>query len=205
MNTTKSVKQRNLKQIVKLIILKKSLILDTNIFEASKNKTRVLVLSTHSSVMKLLLEVLNFYQKEFDYYLDNGDFTNSNNDFVILQTSDLEKATLFEPNIALITSEIPNEELPLLLQKITAGGVLIYSTSVSEAVEKSENFFRRLEFRETEFQKSNTTFTLQTNIGAIPVSFSEEILIKNMEGIKLLSQQFGVMEEEFYEPVMGFE
>ena len=123
---------------------------------------------------------------------------------VILQTSDLEKATLFKPNIALITSEIPNEELPLLLQKITAGGVLIYSTSVSEAVEKSENFFRRLEFRETEFQKSNTTFTLQTNIGAIPVSFSEEILIKNMEGIKLLSQQFGVMEEEFYEPVMGF-
>ena len=42
------------------------------IFEESKNKTRVLVLSTHSSVMKLLLEVLNFYQKEFDYYLENG-------------------------------------------------------------------------------------------------------------------------------------
>ena len=178
--------------------------MDTNIFEESKNKTRVLLLSKHSSVMKLLIEVLNFYQKEFDYYLENGDYCNSNNDFVILQTSDFEKATLFEPNIALITSEIPQEKLFPLLQKITAGGVLIYSSRVSEAVEKSENFFRRLEFTETRFQKSNNTFTLQTNIGAIPLSFSEEILLKNMEGIKLLSQQFGVMEEEFYEPVMSF-
>ena len=176
-----------------------------NIFEESKNKTRVLVLSTQSSVTKLLIEVLHFHEKEFDFYLENGDFSNSNNDFVILETSDVQKATLFEPNIVLISSEIPAETIAPLLQKITAGGALVYHSSISETVENAQNFFRKLEFIETQFQKSNSTFTLQTNIGAIPILSSDEHLIKNIEGIKLLAQQFGVMEEEFYEPVMSFE
>lgn len=175
------------------------------ILEESKNKTRVLVLSSQPSVTKLLLEVLNFNQKEFDYYLENGDHSNSHNDFVIFETSDAEKATLFEPNIALISSEISGEKIIPVLEKITAGGVLVYHSGISEIVDQSLNFFRKLEFIETKFQKLGNAFTLQTNIGAIPISSSDENLIQNIDGIKLLAQQFGVMEEEFYEPVMGFE
>lgn len=176
-----------------------------NTFSEFKNKTRVLVLSTQTSVSKLLIEVLNFHQKEFDFYLKSSDFNNSNNDFIILETSDLAKATLFEPNIVLITSEFTGELIIPLLNKITAGGVLIYHSNLNEVVDKSENFFRKLEFAEIDFHQSNSTYTLQTNIGAIPITSSDEILIKNIEGVKLLAQQFGVMEEEFYEPVMSFE
>lgn len=176
-----------------------------NIFEESKNKTRVLVLSTRPSITKLLLEVLNFHGKDFDFYLDNGAFNNSNNDFVILETSDLEKATTFEPNIVLITSEISGEQAIPVLEKIIPGGILVYDSNLSEWVEKSLNFFRRLEYSGTNFSKSNSNFTLQTNIGAIPISSSDENLIKNIDGVKLLAQQFGVMEEDFYEPVMNFE
>jgi len=177
----------------------------TEIFDESKNKTRVLVLSTQPSAAKLLLEVLHFHGKNFDFYLENGDFSNTDNDFVILETSDLKKATLFEPNIVLITSEINNEDLIPFLGKITAGGVLVYHSNIAETVEQSQNFFRKLAFDDAEFLTSNHTFTLQTNIGAIPVATSDEILIKNIDGVKLLCQQFGVMEEDFYEPVMSFE
>ena len=44
----------------------------------------------------------------------------------------------------------------------------------------------------------------------MPVSYTHldvykrQDLLRNIAGIKLLSQQFGVMEEEFYEPVIGF-
>ncbi len=41
-------------------------------------------------------------------------------------------------------------------------------------------------------------------MGSIPVNSTDENFLRNIEGIKLLSQQFGVMEEEFYEPVIGF-
>ena len=175
-----------------------------HIFDEAKNKTRVLVFSTHSSIAKLLHEVLHFYDKDFGFYLENGDFENSSSDFAILETGDIEKATLFQPTIVLITSEIPGETIIPLLSKITAGGVLIYHSSLSEAVEKSENFFRKLEFDHPQFQKSVAGFVLETNIGAIPISSSDEHLLKNIEGVKLLSQQFGVMEEEFYEPLMSF-
>ncbi len=175
------------------------------ILEKSKNKTRVLVLSTQSSVTKLLIEVLHFHEKEFDFYLENGDFSNSNNDFVIFETSDADKATLFEPNIALVTTEIAGEKIIPVLEKMTAGGVLVYHSGISEIVDQSLNFFRKLEFTDTKFQQSDNTYTLQTNIGAIPISSNDENLIQNIDGIKLLAQQFGVMEEEFYEPVMSFE
>ena len=176
-----------------------------NIFEEFKNKTRVLVLSTQPSIAKLLLEVLNFYGKDFDFYLDNGTFESSGSDFIILETSDLEKAGLFKPNIALFTSEMVGEEILPVLENMIAGGVLVYHSSSDEVVEKSLNFFRKLAYSETEFQKTNDTFILQTNIGQIPICSQDEFLIKNIDGVKLLTQQFGVMEEDFYEPVMSFE
>ena len=57
-----------------------------NIFEESKNKTRVLVLSSQPSVAQLLLEVLQFHDKDFDFYLEDGSFKNSDTDFVIFET-----------------------------------------------------------------------------------------------------------------------
>lgn len=174
------------------------------ILERSINKTRVLVLSSQPSVAKLLLAVLHFHEKDFDFYLEDGSFENSDNDFVILESSDLAKAASFEPNIVLITSEISDDKVSSVIEKITPGGVLVYYSHLSDIAEESNNFFRKLEFTGTDFLKIGSAFTLRTNIGEIPISTSDENLIKNIDGIKLLSQQFGVMEEDFYEPVMSF-
>ena len=96
-----------------------------NIFEESKNKTRVLVLSSQPAVTQLLLEVLHFHEKDFDFYLEDGSFSNADNDFVIIETSNLEHAASFEPNIALISAEISDNEINSVIEKITPGGVLI--------------------------------------------------------------------------------
>ena len=63
----------------------------SEIFEYSKNKTRVLVLSSIPSVAKLLKEVLDFNRKDFDYFLKEGSSSTHENDFVIFETSDIEK------------------------------------------------------------------------------------------------------------------
>jgi hypothetical protein len=174
-----------------------------NIFDPLKNKTRVLILSTQTSVPKLFLEVLDFHQKDYLFYSENN--PNSECDFVILATSDFHKSILFEPNIVLITSEISHDEVHSVLNKIIAGGVLIHHSNLNNSVEKSANFFRKLEFTDINFQRSNPSFTLETKIGSIPISFSDENLIKNIKGLQLLAQQFGIMEEDFYESVMNFE
>ncbi len=177
----------------------------SEIFGYSQNKTRVLVYSSHPSVTKLLIQVLDFHGKDFDFFFENGFSKNSENDFVILETSDSKKASDFQPNIVLISDEISSEKAELILPNIISGGILIYAKNIENAVENTENYFRKLLFTESEFRRNGDSYVLTTEIGSIPLISNDENLIKNINGIKLLCQQFGVMRDEFYEPVMSFE
>ena len=176
-----------------------------DILTYSKDKTRVLLYTSNPSITHLIQKVLNFYEKEFDFFLENGLIQNEGNDFVILETSDLEKATQFKANIFFISDEINSDHIDSALQNITPGGILIYPIELEKVVNECQHFFRRLPFTDSLFLKNEHQFILSTQIGLIPLISTDENLIKNLEGIKLLCQQFGVMEEEFYEPLMSFE
>ena len=171
----------------------------------SQHKTRVLIYSSHQKVSGLMLYVLDFFGKEVDYFLENGSIKQADSDFVILETSDIQKASEFRPNIALISEEINNENLSLLLKNITAGGVLIYSEKIRETVDLAENYFRRLPFCDVEIKNQADKIVIKTEMGNIPLLSGDENFVKNINGIQLLCQQFGVMEEDFYEALMSFE
>ncbi|OWK73647.1 hypothetical protein CBW16_09065 [Flavobacteriaceae bacterium JJC] len=177
----------------------------SEILAFSKNKTRVLLCTSHPSVAKLVMAVLDFYSKEADFFSIHGVSRNSGSDFVVFETSDLQKAAAFQPNIVLISEEINPDQILSVLQNITPGGVLVYPEKFAGVVESAENYFRKLPFTVSEFKRNDDHFVLNTEMGSIPLLSGDENLIQNIEGIKLLCQQFGVMEEEFYEPVMSFE
>lgn len=170
----------------------------------AKHKTRVLVFSSYPSVSQLLLEVLDFNSKDFDFFLQSGESSKSANDFVILETSKLEKALTFQPNIVLITDETQAQDLVQIGEKMTAGGVFIYSDDQENAIDSLNNFVRKMPFNPTDFKKHNEGSIIETDFGGIPTATSNENLLRNLNGLKLLAQQFGVMESEFYEPLMGF-
>lgn len=170
----------------------------------SQNKTRVLIYTSQPAVSQLTVQVLEFYHKDFDFFSNNGFYKREDHDFVVFETSRLEEAAAFKPNIVLVSDEIDLQTADGLLQNITPGGVLIYSEKFDNVVESSTNFFRKLPFALSNFQKDNTQITLSTEMGSIPLTSGNEDLIRNLDGIKLLCQQFGIMEEEFYEPVMSF-
>lgn len=177
----------------------------SEIYEYSQKKTRVLVYSSVSSVMKLLVSVLDFHGKDFDFFSENDFSKNPENDFVILETSDLKKASAFKPNIVFISNEIPAENIIPVLPNIISGGVLIYPENIENEIENVGNYFRKIPFSKTGSQKNNDSYILNTEIGIIPLMTNDENLIENQNGIKLLCQQFGIMEEDFYEAVMSFE
>lgn len=176
----------------------------SDILSCSKDKTRVLIYTSHSPIMRLIIEVLTFYGKEFDFFTENSSSQNEGNDFAIFETADLEKAAAFKANIFFISNEINSKEVETAIKNITPGGVLIYPVALEKTVDECQHFFRRLPFNDSLFQKTIEQFVLSTDIGSIPLITTDENLIKNLEGIKLLCQQFGVMEEEFYEAIMGF-
>ncbi len=177
----------------------------SEILQYSTKKTRVVLYTSQFSIVKLVFHALDFLGKEYDFSLMNGENRVSNSDFVILATDDAQKVMDFEPNIILISEEMSSDHLLSIVENITAGGVLIYPENEEIFIEKAENYFRKLAFLPTEFSKSGENFILHTDMGNIPLISKDEDLLKNINGIQLLCQQFGVMEEDFYEPMMTFE
>ncbi len=178
--------------------------INTEIFSSFRDKSRILIYSKTPSAAKCLVHILQFHQKDFDYILSNNSSI-SNQDFIILESENLEIATEFQPNIVLISTETEVQDLPKIMENIVSGGVIIFPQGFENVVENSDQFFRKLSFNDFEIQNKNGNIELKTEIGFIPVPFSEENLVKNLKGIKLICQQFGVLEEDFYEPLMSFE
>lgn len=177
----------------------------SNMLHNSAPKTRVLLFSKNPSVAELILKVLNFHHKHFDFLLANGHYREEENDFVIFETSEENQAASFQPNIALISADMEAEKIIPILKNVIPGGIVIYPDAMENEIENSSNYFRRLSYNMSEFQKNKNQYLLNTEMGSIPLQTKEENLVKNLDGIKLLCQQFGVMEEDFYEPVMEFE
>lgn len=176
-----------------------------NSFEIFRNKTRALIFTTQPAVAKLVQKTLSFYDKDVDFFSPERSPETYTSDFIILPISEITDARAFEPNIVFISSEMNIGDLSELFPKITPGGVLIHHEEISAVVENSENFFKKMEFGDPKIRKSERSFVLQSDMGAIPLETGDELLIKNLVGIQYFTQQFGVMEEEFYEPLMNYQ
>lgn len=171
----------------------------------SQHKTRVLIYSSYPKTAKLVLHVLDFFGKNTDFILANGKSKTADCDFVILETSDLQKAADFKANIGLISDEMGSGNLTSILKNITAGGILVYPENMEETVDEAENYFRKLSFSNAEFKTEGEKILISTEMGEIPLASGDANLVKNINGIKLLCQQFGIMEEDFYEAMMSFD
>ena len=178
--------------------------INTEIFSSFRDKSRILIYSKTPSLAKCLVHILDFHQKDFDYILTNNSSI-SDHDFIVLETESLEIATQFQPNIVLISTETEVQDLPKIMENIVSGGVLVFPKKFETEVENSAQFFRKLSFDDFEFQEKNGMIEIKTEMGTIPLPFNEENLLKNLKGIKLISQQFRILEEDFYEPLMSFE
>ena len=91
----------------------------------SQNKTRVLLFTSLESVSNLVLDILHFNGKNFDYFLKNRELNEPENDFVILETSYLDIAFLFLPNIVFISDEYNFTKKKDIFKNIISGGILV--------------------------------------------------------------------------------
>jgi hypothetical protein len=173
-------------------------------FPSFKDKTRVLICSNQVEVAKCIFHTLEFYNKDFDYLLQDHSQKNSDEDFIFLESSTLEIAAQFKPNIVLVTSEVPEDKISEIAKNITGGGVLIYPEKFENILEPLQNYFRKLPFLPAQVILKNGHLFLDTEMGEIPLQSKNENLMTEIKGIQLLSQQFGIMEEQFYDPILSF-
>ncbi len=171
-------------------------------FEKAQHKTRVLVAG--NEVPQLLKNILNFHGKNFDEVTETP--ADTENDFALYFTHDIIAGSDFRPNIALITTPVNAEESQLLVSKMTSGGILIYPENhvhFLEALQQTPNYFRQLPYSTSEYSQKDGYFIAKTSLGELPLEIQELETMMHLEGLRLCCQQFGLLEEEFYEALLA--
>ena len=187
-----------------------------------------------TTITSMILHVLNFHNKEIDYMVgaqlegfdcmvkitEDTDFMILEGDEYLSSADDRQPKFLhYHPNIALIsgiawdhinvfkTFDVYLEQFRKFTESITSGGVLVYNEEDEEVVkivENSQKYFRKLPYKTPEYSIREGKVYLKTSMGEIPLSVFGKHNLLNMEGAKLICQQLGIMEEEFYEAIMSF-
>lgn len=187
-----------------------------------------------TTITSMILHVLSFHNKEIDYMVgaqlegfdcmvkitEDTDFMILEGDEYLSSAEDRQPKFLhYHPNIALIsgiawdhinvfkTFDDYLEQFRKFTESITSGGVLVYNEEDEEVVkivENSQKYFRKLPYKTPEYSIREGKVYLKTSMGEIPLSVFGKHNLLNMEGAKLICQQLGIMEEEFYEAIMSF-
>ena len=187
---------------------------EKTIFEATKNKTRVVISGDQkrSEITSVILHVLNFHNVQADFIIGENyekASLSTENDFVIIEAKASENLENLRANIALITN-ISNDEnignYKNFIYKITAGGVLVYNQehkNLTNLAENSENYFRKFPYQKPAYTAKNDIFFLETELGEIPLKNSDLEVINHMEAARYICQQLGILEENFYEALLS--
>lgn len=169
----------------------------------ANNSTRIALFAS-TIFGDCLRHCLNFNQIKFSFYSKKHQNVYPT-DFQIFQIEVGEEFNAIKPNIAFIVPETDHQFAELNLEKIINGGVLIYNEKLEEKIAVTQGFFRKLSFENSQITTENSQIFLETDFSQIPLQISDPILIENLPGLKILCQQMGIMEEEFYEALMEFE
>ena len=169
-------------------------------WESYLAKTRILILGRAAG--SLFRYIQDFHGKEIDV-IESGSSPSSCNDFALLITEESETAASFNPNILLNTLKAEED---MLLNTIVAGGVYIFPETAEKTIdlETSSVYSRRIAYAAGVYTFAAGTTSLETEMGPVPLLISNPELLDHLEGVRLLCQQTGIMEEAFYEALMNY-
>lgn len=189
--------------------------IEKNIYEVSKNKTRVVISGTkkRTEITAIILHVLKFHKIETDFIFGenyNNAHLTSKNDFIIIEGRPSANIENLHANIALISEIHETEDAEIyknFINRITSGGVLVYNeenTILAHLAENSENYFRKFPYKKPIIENKNNIFYLETELGNIPLQITDAELVYQLEGARYICQQLGILEENFYEALLNF-
>lgn len=187
-----------------------------------------------TTITSMVLHVLNYHDKEVDYMvgaqLEGFDVMvrlTEENDFMVMEGDEYLSSTLdrrpkillYQPNIALIsgiawdhvnvfpTFENYVEQFRLFVESIIEGGVLIYNEEDEELkkiVYATEKAIKKFPYKVPEHFIDNGITYLNTFEGPIPLEIFGDHNLSNLEGARLICNQLGIMDDDFYEAIQSF-
>ncbi len=169
-------------------------------WEDYRDKTRILILGTGAGT--LYTYILDFLGREMDL-ITAASAPSSSNDFALLISDNPDSASGFSPNIVLNTLTQPGNAV---LSHLVAGGIYIFpeGTESNDETEVPAVFCRRIPYPASSYALTESSAVVTTDLGPLPVSVNDPSLLDHLEGVRILCQHTGIMEEEFYEALMNY-
>lgn len=187
-----------------------------------------------TSITSMILHVLHYHGKEVDYMvgaqLEGFDVMvklTEENDFMVMEGDEYLSSTLdrrpkillYQPNIALIsgiawdhvnvfpTFENYVHQFELFTESIRAGGAVIYNAedeNVVKVVESVEKSLKKFPYKTPSYRIEEGITYLTTEVGPIPLEIFGKHNLSNLEGARLICNQLGVMDDDFYDAIQSF-
>ena len=187
-----------------------------------------------TTITSMILHVLHYYDREEDYMvgaqLEGFDVMvklSEDSDFMIMEGDEYLSSTLdrrpkfllYQPNIALLsgiawdhinvfpTFENYVEQFDAFVNSITNGGVVVYNQEdieVMKVVQRSQNPIRKIPYKTPAHEIIDGITYLETADGPIPLEIFGKHNLSNLEGARLICNQLGIMDEDFYEAIQTF-
>jgi UDP-N-acetylmuramate: L-alanyl-gamma-D-glutamyl-meso-diaminopimelate ligase len=206
------------------------------IYEQSKDKTRVVIGGSHgkTTITSMILHVLNFYQRDFDYLVgaqlegfdtmvrvtQEAPVIIIEGDEYLASPIDLRpKFHLYKANIAVLsgiawdhinvfpTFENYVEQFRLFLKTIQPGGTIVFSAEdevLKEVVGSSTAALEKVPYQTPPFSVSNGITSLLTENGAVPLSVFGKHNLQNLTAAKEVCRKLGITETEFNHAISSF-
>ncbi len=187
-----------------------------------------------TTITSMILHVLNEHNKENDYMVgaqlegfevmvkltDSAPVAVLEGDEYLSSPIDRRpKFHLYHPNVALLTgiawdhiNVFPTfanycEQFEIFINKIEEGGSLIYFSGDSEIQKLVTNSSRNIAFipySTPEYKIENGVTTLLTTEGDFPLEIFGEHNLQNLNGARLVCEQIGIPEKDFYTAIQSF-
>lgn len=187
-----------------------------------------------TSITSMILHVLHFHGIETDYMvgaqLEGFDVMvklTEENEFMVMEGDEYLSSTLdrrpkillYQPNIALLsgiawdhvnvfpTFENYLHQFELFIDSMTPGGALIYNSedeNVVKLVEENQKSLKKFPYTTPAHTIEMGITYLHTPQGPIPLEIFGKHNLNNLEGARLICNQMGVMDDDFYEAIQSF-
>ncbi|MCT6868982.1 Mur ligase family protein [Apibacter sp.] len=187
-----------------------------------------------TTITSMILHVLNYHHKQVDYMVgaqlegfDTMVKLTDQNEFIVLEGDEYlsspidlrSKFLLYQPNIALIsgiawdhinvfpTFESYKQPFISFINSISPGGALLYNEEdkeVVEIVENTSNYLKKFPYRTPKYIIKEEKVYLPTHEGEVQLSMFGRHNLLNLEGARLVCNQIGIQNDEFYEAIISF-
>lgn len=188
-----------------------------------------------TSITSMVLHVCHYTGLEIDYLVgaqlegfERMVHLTEENEFILIEGDEYlsspidrrPKFHLYRPNIALLSgiawdhiNVFPSfenylEQFELFLDTIEPGGALVYFSpdeNLRSIVEEKNHFFKKFPYETPDWQLFDDQVIIDFPEFQVPVKVFGAHNVANIEGARLICNQIGIQNEDFYEAISSFE